>query len=151
MKSNNLSKKLTIVVALIAFIGIALFINVSAAGEDAKAIDSAVSPLIAFSQYLLYVTIAVTLFLSIRGLFRNPENLKKALKGVAALAVLLAIAYFLGDSNAVLDAQGLVLEGGEAGSSANHWVGVGIWFSLILGTIGGLFFVFDLAKGLVKS
>jgi hypothetical protein len=85
-------------------------------------------------------------------LIRNPENLKKTLGGLAVLAVLLVIAYFLSDSNAVYDANGIaVLQGGEEGSSVNQWVGTGIWYSTILLIISGAFFIVDLLKGLVKS
>jgi len=51
----------------------------------------------------------------------------------------------------VLNAQGKVLEGGELGATSNQWVGSLIWYSSILVLIGGAFFVFDLAKGLIKS
>jgi hypothetical protein len=71
--------------------------------------------------------------------------------GLGAMAVLLVIAYILGDSEPVLDAQGKVLEGGELGATSNQWVGSLIWYSSILVIIGGAFFVIDLAKGLIKS
>ena len=67
------------------------------------------------------------------------------------MGVLLVIAYILGDSEAVLDAQGNVLKGGELGAASNQWVGSLIWYSSILVLIGGVFFVIDLAKGLVKN
>jgi len=101
--------------------------------------------------YLFYAAVIITVALSIRRLVKNPENLKKTLIGLAAMAVLLIIAYILGDSEAVLDAQGNVLKGGELGSSSNQWVGSLIWYSSILVLIGGIFFVYDLAKGLVKN
>ncbi len=50
-----------------------------------------------------------------------------------------------------LDTQGLVLEGGDAGTAINKWVGTGIWFSMALGLVASLFFVYDLVKGLIKS
>ena len=94
----------------------------------------------------------MTIVLSLWSIFRNPENLKKTLAVLGVLAVLLVVAYFLSDTAAVYDANGLkVLEGGEEGSSTNKWVGTGIWYSVILGGIASLFFVWDLLKGLVKS
>ena len=71
--------------------------------------------------------------------------------GVGLLAVVLIICYFMADSNAVLDTQNKVLEGGEAGTATNQWVGTGIWFSIALGLVASLFFVYDLVKGLIKS
>ena len=149
--NSKISKILTIIVAVISVIGIALFINVSITDDVPESISGAVGPLIGFSLYLFYAAVIITVALSIRGLVKNPENLKKTLIGLAAMAVLLIIAYILGDSEAVLDAQGNVLKGGELRSSSNQWVGSLIWYSSILVLIGGAFFVIDLAKGLVKN
>ena len=149
--NSKFSKILTIIVAVISVIGIALFINVSITDDVPESISGAVGPLIGFSLYLFYAAVIITVALSIRGLVKNPENLKKTLIGLAAMAVLLIIAYILGDSEAVLDAQGNVLKGGELGSSSNQWVGSLIWYSSILVLIGSIFFVYDLAKGLVKN
>ena len=149
--NSKISKILTIIVAVISVIGIALFINVSFTDDVPESISGAVGPLIGFSLYLFYAAVIITVALSIRGLVKNPENLKKTLIGLAAMAVLLIIAYILGDSEAVLDAQGNVLKGGELGSSSNQWVGSLIWYSSILVLIGGIFFIYDLAKGLVKN
>jgi len=149
--NSKFSKILTIIVAVISVIGIALFINVSITDDVPESISGAVGPLIGFSLYLFYAAVIITVALSIRGLVKNPENLKKTLIGLAAMGVLLVIAYILGDSEAVLDAQGNVLKGGEPGSSSNQWVGSLIWYSSILVLIGGAFFVSDLAKGLVKN
>ena len=149
--NSKFSKILTIIVAVISVIGIALFINVSITDDVPESISGAVGPLIGFSLYLFYAAVLITVVLSIRGLVKNQENLKKTLIGLAAMAVLLIIAYILGDSEAVLDAQGNVLKGGELGSSSNQWVGSLIWYSSILVLIGGIFFVYDLAKGLVKN
>ena len=149
--NSKFSKILTIIVAVISVIGIALFINVSITDDVPESISGAVGPLIGFSLYLFYAAVIITVALSIRGLVKNPENLKKTLIGLAAMAVLLIIAYILGDSEAVLDAQGNVLKGGELGSSSNQWVGSLIWYSTILVLIGGIFFVYDLGKGLVKN
>lgn len=155
MKSNKI---LNIIITLVAIIGGILFVRVLM--EDEQAIkdnvdnlqNTVVSPIISYSFWLFIATVVIAVVLSLVSLVRNPENLKKTLGGLAVLAVILVIAYFLSDSAAVYDANGLkVLEGGEEGSSTNKWVGTGIWYSVILGGIAGLFFVWDLVKGLVKS
>ncbi|PQJ68499.1 hypothetical protein [Polaribacter butkevichii] len=149
---NNLSKILNIFIAVIAVIGAILFIRIFMTGEDdVQALSSSVGSIVGFSTILLYFAIGATVILSLIGLFRNPDNLKKTLLGVAVLGVVLVFAYFLADSNAVLDAQGKVLEGGDAGTSINQWVGTGIWYSVCLGLVASLFFVYDLVKGLIKS
>jgi hypothetical protein len=150
--NSKFSKILTIVVAVISVIGIALFANAASIDkEEIEALNSAIDPLIVYSTYLVYAAIVITIVLSIIGLVKNPENLKKTLLGLAIMGVLLIVSYILGDSDAVLNTQGVVLEGGEAGASSNQWVGSLIWYSLILVVIGGAFFVYDLLKGLVKS
>jgi hypothetical protein len=156
MKDNKFSKIITYIVTAIAVVGIILLVRVLMAGEDAVENDvavqnSVVSPLVSFSQYLLYGVVIVTLVLSLIGLFKNPDNLKKTLLGVTALGVLFVVAYFIADSDVVIDNANNILEGGEAGSSINQFTGAGIWFSIILGGIGLFFFVYDLVKGLIKS
>ena len=136
MKSNKI---LNILITLIAVVGGILFIRIFM--EDAEALktdvdlgNSVISPLIYYSTWLFYATVIVAIVLSLWSMFRNPENLKKTLAGLGVLAVLLVVAYFLSDTAAVYDANGLkVLEGGEEGSSTNKWVGTGIWYSVILG------------------
>ncbi|MFY0631788.1 MAG: hypothetical protein JXR05_15590 [Flavobacteriaceae bacterium] len=150
--NSKFSKILTIVVALLALIGIALFINVYiVTGDDPETVSSAVGPLIVFSTYLFYAVVAVTVVLSILGLVKNPDNLKKTLLGLAIMGVLLVISYLLGDSSAVFDAKGAVLPGGEEGAFSTKWSSTGIWYSIILGALGFMFFLVDLVKGLIKS
>ena len=154
MKSNKI---LNIIITVVAVIGIILFVRVGM--EDAEVIkdnvdvqNGLVSPLISYSTWLFYAAVVITILLSLWSMIRNPENLKKTLGGLAVLAVLLFIAYFLSDSAVVYDANNInILEGGEEGSSTNKWVGAGIWYSTILLIIAGAFFIVDLLKGLVKS
>ncbi|MAD97851.1 MAG: hypothetical protein CMB99_11045 [Flavobacteriaceae bacterium] len=153
MKSNKL---LNIAIAIISVIGIILFVRVAV--EDKEALESSVdlqnglvSPLVYYSTYLLYASVIIALVLSMISLVRNPDNLKKTLMGLAVLGVIFLISYFTADSAAVLDTQGVVLEGGEEGSTTNQMVGTGIWYSVFLGAIASVFFVWDLVKGLVKS
>lgn len=153
---GNLSKILSILIAVIAVIGAFLFIRIFLADADAIKTDpetqqSYISPIIFFSTTLLYVSVGVAVLMSLVNLVKNPDNLKKTLLGLAVLGVILVLAYFTGDSNVVTDTQGKVLEGGEAGSSVNQWVSTGIWYSMFLGIIAGAFFVLDLVKGLIKS
>jgi len=153
MKSNKI---LSIIIAVVALVGAFLFIRIFM--EDAEAIETdvdlqnkVISPIIYYSTFLLIATVVITVVLSLWSIIRNPENLKKTLMGLLALCVLLIISYFLSDSEAVINAAGGISEGGEAGSRINKWVGTGIWYSIILGVIASGFFVYDLAKGLIKS
>jgi glucan phosphoethanolaminetransferase (alkaline phosphatase superfamily) len=153
MKSNKI---LNIIIAAIAIVGAVLFVRVGM--QDAEVIEtnvdvqnSVVSPLISFSFWLFIATVVITVVLSLWTIIKNPENLKKMLMSLVALGILLLVAYFMSDSNVVYDAAGKIQPGGEAGSSINKWVGTGIWYSVILGGVASIFFVFDLGKGLIKS
>lgn len=153
---GNLSKILSILIAVIAVIGAVLFIRIfmedpAAIESDMEVQNSVISPIIAFSTSLLYLAIGIAVLMSLVNLVKNPDNLKKTLLGLVVLGVILVLAYFTGDSEVVTDTQGKVLEGGEAGSSVNQWVSTGIWYSMFLGIIAGAFFVLDLVKGLIKS
>jgi len=149
--NSKFSKILTIIIALISVIGIALFINVSMQDEGSEGLSSAVNLLIPYSTFLFYAVVAITVVLSILGLIKNPDNLKKTLLGLGVMGVLLAVSYLLGDSSAVYDAKGAVLSGGEEGASSTQWSSTGIWYSIILGALGFAFFIIDLVKGLIKS
>lgn len=154
MKSNKI---LNILIALIAIIGGFLFIRIFMEDSELLKTDGdlqnkVISPIIYFSTFLFYAAVIIAIGLSLWSMIRNPENLKKTLLGLAVLAVVLVVAYFLADSNAVLDTQGKVITpGGEEGSSVNKWVGTGIYYSIILFFVAGAFFVYDLVKGLIKS
>ena len=108
-------------------------------------------PLISFSFWLFVAAVVIAVLLSLWTIIKNPENLKKMIMSLLALGVLLAIAYFMADSDVVYDAAGKIQPGGEEGSSVNKWVGAGIWYSIILGGVASIFFVIDLGKGLIKS
>lgn len=155
MKGNKTTKFLPLIVAAIGVIGAILFVRVFMAGEEAIKTDpavqaSVVNPLVSFSTWLLYLAVGITLLMAVWSLIKNPAALKKALLGLAVLGVLLAVSYFLSSDAAVYDGQGTMLPDGQAGSTSK-WVGTGIIYSLILGAIGSVFFVWDLLKGLVKS
>ncbi|QNM85235.1 hypothetical protein H9W90_13715 [Polaribacter pectinis] len=153
MKSNKI---LNILIALIAVVGGILFIRIFM--EDAEMLQTdgdlqnkVISPIIYFSTFLFYAAVGIAIVLSLWSMIRNPENLKKTLLGLAVLGVVLVLAYFFADSEAVLDTQGKVIPGGEAGTATNKWVGTGIWYSIALGLVASAFFVLDLVKGLIKS
>ncbi len=154
----NLNKIAKILAVVISVVGVGLLMRIFIEGSEnvennADIQASVVDPLISFSLWIFYLTVGVTLVLSIWALVKNPAALKKTLMGLAALGVILVISHFVLSDNSqdVLDAAGNILEGGEAGSTTSKWVSTGIWYSMILGVIGGGLFVFDLVKGIIKS
>ena len=149
------SKILTYVTGLIGIIGFYFFVRIVMEGDDAieTSVDlqaSILSPFISFSIFLLIATAALSVIFSLLNLTKHPDVLKTALIGIAAMGVLLAIAYFFASDEAVTDTMGKVIEGGEAGS-VSKWVSALINYSFILGAIGLVFFLFDFVKSLVKN
>ena len=145
-----MSKLLKVVVAIIAILGIVGFVMVAGAEEKTPEMDSAANFMVNVAYVLLIATVAVAVVLSIFALLKNPAALKKTLLGLVLLVVVLAVSYFMSSDAAVYDAQGVMLKEGQAGPTSK-WVGTGITYSLILGGLGLVFFVWDLLKGLVKS
>lgn len=145
-----MNKVLKIVVALIALLGIVGFVMVAGAEEKTPEMDSAADFMVNVAYFLLIAAVLVAVVLSVIALLKNPAALKKTLLGLVGLGVVLAVSYFMASDAAVYDAQGTLIKDGEAGATSK-WVGTGITYSLILGAVGLVFFVWDLLKSLVKS
>ena len=152
--NKKFSKILTLVAGLIGLIAFYFFIRIVMVGDDIIETDadvqaSIVSPFINFAKFVLIATGVIAVVFSILNLVKHPQVLKRTLLGVAALVVILVIAYSVSSDEAVLDVSGRVLEDGEAGS-VSKWVSTGINFSAILGVIGLGFFVVDFVRSLAK-
>jgi hypothetical protein len=139
------SKMLTIGVAIISFIGAFLFIRVIMA-DGSDSIDGAVGAIVTFSKLLLIAAAAIAIIFSVVNLIKHPQALKKTMIGLAALGVLLAIAYFMASGDAVTDGVGNVLKDGAAGATSK-WVSALINFTGFLGVIG----LVVIALGFVRS
>ncbi|MGY6650047.1 hypothetical protein [Wenyingzhuangia sp. IMCC45574] len=132
--SSKLSQILTIVILVIAVIGIVLFAGVLTAGDEADAVYGKVSPMVEFSAWLLYLAGAITVVFAIVNIFKSPEDLKKIAINVACLGLVYVVAYVTASDAAVLDVQGQILEGGEAGSTSKL-ISTIINYSVYLGAI----------------
>jgi|GEM_PF-4632430 len=115
--NSKISKILAVIILVIAIIGAALYAMVLTA-DGTDAVKSSVSPLVEFSAWLLYVTLAITVIFAIVNILKNPEDLKKIGINLAVLGAVYAVAYFTASDAAVLDVQGQILEGGEAGATS---------------------------------
>ncbi|MCF2873776.1 MULTISPECIES: hypothetical protein [unclassified Tenacibaculum] len=144
---NN--KVLTLLITAISIIGAGLFVNVVRIDEEnVEALSGAVGPLVTYSTWLLIGVVVVAIVASLWGMLKNPAALKKTLLGLVALAVVFAISYFMASDGQVLASDGTELS--PAGSTSK-WVGTGITYSVFLGAIASVFFVWDLLKGIIKS
>lgn len=164
MNNTKLTRILTAVSALIGLVGFIFLVMIINYGDEAltndlSAQESVVSPLITFSTWILYLTIAVTIVFSVINLAKNPDQLKKALISVGVLGVILIAVYAGAPDNIPLDvnnqpipfesADGSILTGDEA-LSASKWVSTGINYAIVLGGVGLAFFLWDFVKGLIK-
>jgi len=146
---NKKSKILTIITAVIGVIGAFLFIRVLMAGDDTEAIDSSVNTIVRFSEILLIVTTVIAVGLSLFSMLKNPKALKKALIGVAALAILFGISYAMASDAAVTNQFGDIVTNGEAGSTSKM-ISTLITFTGILGALAIVTIGFGFVKSVIK-
>ena len=146
-----------LIVLVLAVIGAALYAMTSvdipnAAGPELDAAlikqGSAVGTYVSYALFLLIVAIVLTLVFSLLNLVKKPAVLKKTVLSLVVLGVVLAIAYFTADGNAVYDASGNVFPGSEG--SVSKWVGTFINYSMILIVVGAVLFIYDMIKNLIK-
>ncbi len=153
--NSTVSKILSLVSGLIGLIAIYFLARIIMEGDDAvkeslELQNSLVSPFVSFARIILIITAIIAIVFSLWNLIRQPKLLKKSLISLAAMAVLLIIAYGLASDAAVTNASGMVIKDGEAGP-VSKWVSTGIIYSMILGGIGLAFFLWDFVKGLVTK
>ncbi len=153
--NSTVSKILSLVSGLIGLIAIYFLARIIMEGDDAvkeslELQNSLVSPFVSFARIILIITAVIAIVFSLWNLIRQPKLLKKSLISLAAMAVLLIVAYGLASDAAVTNASGMVIKDGEAGP-VSKWVSTGIIYSMILGGIGLAFFLWDFVKGLVTK
>ena len=148
MKSNLFLKILVAVIFILAIVGIVMVAN---GGEDSSPeMASAANFVVNLAVVLLAAAAALAVVMSLLSLFKNPAALKKTALGLGIFGILFAVSYFAANDAAIYDAQGVMLKEGQEGPTSK-WSGTGLIFSYILLAIGGLFFVIDLLRGLIKS
>jgi len=146
MKSDLLLKILVAVIFVLAVVGMGM---IAYGGEvDSVEMARATTFVVNLAIALLFLALTLSVVMSLLSLLKNPAALKKTLLGLAIFGVLFAVSYFASSSDAVFGANKESLL--EAGS-ISKWSGTGLIFSYILLGFGGLFFVLDLLRGLIKS
>lgn len=144
------TKILNIGVAVVMLLGLFFWIRTGMNGDDLKGnADLQASVLNPFSWLtflLLIVSTGSAVIFSIINLVKHPTLLKRSLMGLAAMVIILLVAYFMSTGGAVHNLKGEEL----ASADVSKWVSTGIWYSLLLGGVGLLFFVYDFAKSFVK-
>lgn len=150
--NSKLSKILSIVSGVIGIVAVYFLLRIIMAGDDSvkeslELQNSLVSPFVSFAKIILIITTIIAIVFSVLNLIKHPQLLKKTLISLAALGILLIFAYVMADDGETLNASGIVLKDGEAGSTSK-WVSTGIWYSLILGGVGLLGVLWDFVKSI---
>jgi len=138
---DNITKYLKFISLIIAVIGAYFFIKILSNGGD----DATVGMFIGFTKWVLIITVIIVLFYSIWNLIKHPKALKKAILTLVALAVVFGIAYMIADGGEVVTKAGTLAAGGKS-----KFISAGIWFSILLGAVAFIGFIFDTIKTLVK-
>jgi hypothetical protein len=144
------TKILNIGVAVVMLLGLILWIRTGMNGEDLKGNAdlqvSVLDPFYYLTLLLLVISAGAAVVFSVINLVKHPTLLKRSLIGLGAMVVILFVSYLISTGNVVLNHSGKEL----ASADVSKWVSTGIWYSILLGGIGLLFFVVDFIKSFIK-
>lgn len=141
-----LHKVLKYLVLLLSIVAMGFFFYTLALGDEAIELNTegsqavTVSPLIILAYITLGLTVIIVLLFVLKGLFTNPEALKKAGISVGLLLLVAAISYFIADdANTIGFVEGgKVIEldnGQELSKSTSKWIGASLYMFYILGAV----------------
>ncbi|MBK77879.1 MAG: hypothetical protein CMC88_02025 [Flavobacteriaceae bacterium] len=149
MKLENIIK---IVCAVLGLLGVIFLFRILATGDDdikmAASIGdfSLISPLISLSIFILFITVAVTIFFSLINLASNPGKLKKSMIFIGFLIIVIGIAYASSTGVETPMKDGQVLS-----ASGSKWVGTGIRVFYILASVAVLSMIAFGARNIIKK
>ena len=136
----NLQKILTIGIAVVFVIAVALMIMINNGGDDSSAIDM----MLWFGEILVFGAGAIAIVLSLKNIVSNPAKLKIAGIALAALLVIIGISYGLSNGQEVLNDTGEQM----VSESGSKLVGTGlrVFYILIIVALGTM-----VASGVKKA
>ncbi len=159
MKRNSLILKIVVgIIFLLAIVG--MYMVFTAGGDLPKEerlaspeMASATSFVVNLSLGLLITTVVLVIISAIYTLIMHPKLLKGVIISLVAFVALFGVSYVLASDVQVFGANGTALLKGSTEDIAfvSKMTGTGLYFSYILLVIGGLFFVYDMVKSLIKS
>jgi hypothetical protein len=136
----NLQKILTIGIAVIFVIAVALMIMINNGGDDSSAIDM----MLWFGEFLVFGAGAIAIVLSLKNIASNPAKLKIAGIALVGLLVVIGISYGLSSGQEVLNDTGEQM----VSESGSKLVGTGlrVFYILIIVALGAM-----VASGVKKA
>lgn len=144
------TKILNMIVGVVMLLGLIFWVRTTMNSDDllgnADLQASVLNPFSYLTFLLLVVSAGSAVVFSVINLVKHPALLKRSLIGLAAMAVILLVAYLISTGGAVNSINGEVL----ASASVSKWVSTGIWYSILLGGVGLFFFVVDFVKSFAK-
>lgn len=157
---NNITKYLKYIAMVIGVVGFIYYIRIIMVGnidpdklalEDPDTVErmnnlsGIVSGFMDITMWVLVILIVIVLVFTILNLLKKPAALKKAIIALVILGILFAVSYMIADDGKVITKAETI----EAGSTSKLIEG-GLWFSVILGAVAFIGFIFDSVKNLIK-
>ena len=135
----NLQKMLTVGIAIISLIAVAMWVMITKGDDDSAAIDA----MLWFGKILVYGAGAIAIVLSLKNIASNPAKIKVAGIAIVGLLVIVGISYGLSTGKEVLrDGTQMVSESG----SKLVGTGLRVFYILIIVALGAM-----VASGVKKA
>ena len=128
----NLQKMLTIAIAVISVIAVALWVMIIKGDDDSSAIDM----MLWFGKLLVYGAGAIAIVLSLKNIASNPAKIKVAGIAIVGLLVIIGISYAMSSGQEVLSDTGEQM----VSESGSKLVGTGlrVFYLLIIVALGAM-------------
>ena len=148
----NIQKTTTLVSVGLGVIGLIFLSLIIGKGDDAIEMSAmqgdygTVSYIIYLAQFILLITVLITLFFSLKNLAGDKGNLKKSLMFIGAFAVVILVAYLFSSGEETPMQDGKML---SAGGARMVETGIRTFYFLTIIAIGAM--AFHSVKKLIKK
>ena len=148
----NIQKTTTLVSVGLGVIGLIFLSLIIGKGDDAIEMSAmqgdygTVSYIIYLAQFILLITVLITLFFSLKNLAGDKGNLKKSLMFIAAFAVVILVAFLFSSGEETPMQDGKIL---SAGGARMVETGIRTFYFLTIIAVGAM--AFHSVKKLIKK
>ena len=148
----NFQKTTTLVSASLGVLGLIFLALIIVQGDDAIEMSAmqgdygTVSYIIYLAQFILLITVLITLFFSLKNLASDKGNLKKSLMFIGAFAVVILVAYLFSSGEETPMQDGKML---SAGGARMVETGIRTFYFLTIIAVGAM--AFHSVKKLIKK
>ena len=148
----NIEKTTTLVSASLGVLGLIFLALIIVQGDDAIEMSAmqgdygTVSYIIYLAQFILLITVLITLFFSLKNLASDKGNLKKSLMFIGAFALVILVAYLFSSGEETPMQDGKML---SAGGARMVETGIRTFYFLTIIAVGAM--AFHSVKKLIKK